>query len=331
MTVLSICIPTYNRASLLNECLLAIYNTKCNFLDFEVCVSDNASTDDTFSIVDSFKKYKNFSYERNDTNLGIPLNFLKVVSIAKGKYVWLLGDDDIITTDAIQQILKKIQLNESADFFLFNCLNFKKRDISKSFKNDKESIFWTSKFSGPCKFADILEKNITFDHLGGMYLSVFNRSLWDGAINALDPEKIRVKTQFSSHDNTFPHVRIFAKAFMGRNAYVSPNIICHSFSDTREWHPYFPMIRTFRLLESLDVYKEYGMNIVSYKKLRNKTLDYFIEDFIKVFFLKRSYKGHAYFSKREVLIENIKYFGFWASFVSLIFRMAKKIIKQFKR
>ena len=331
MTVLSICIPTYNRASSLGKCLLSIFESNLNFNDVEICVSDNGSSDETSSIVETFFKNRNFFYERNQVNLGIPLNFLKVVSMAKGKYVWLLGDDDVVSADGIKHILKTIESNKNTDFFLFNCLNFKNSDHAKRSKYQSSETFWKSNFIGPCKFNDIIEKNITFDHLGGMYLSVFNRASWNDAIDALDSDRISMKPQFSSHDNTFPHVRIFAKAFMGKEAYISPHIICHSFSDTREWHPYYPMVRTFRLLESVEVYKTYGLSDALYTKLRNKTLKYFAEDFIKVFFLKKFYKGSTYFSKREIVIQNIIYLGFWTSFLSLIFRASRKLIKQIIR
>ena len=47
---LSICIPTYNRAYLLRNCLSSICECIPSDLDFEVCISDNASTDDTVTV-----------------------------------------------------------------------------------------------------------------------------------------------------------------------------------------------------------------------------------------------------------------------------------------
>ena len=120
-------------------------------------------------------------------------------------------------------------------------------------------------------------------------------------------------------------------AFMKSDAFVSPEIICYSFSDAREWHPYYPLVRTFRLLESLDVYKKYGLQRSQYIQLRNITLKYFIEDFIKIFFLKNKYSGAAYLSKRLVILENVKYKGFWVSIIFLIYRVIVKMLKKLKR
>ena len=191
--------------------------------------------------------------------------------------------------------------------------------------------FWASDFTGKCEFREIIEKNVTFDHLGGMYLSIFKKDLWEGAIDALDEQKIKANPLFSYHDNTFPHVRIFAKAFMKSDAFVSPEIICYSFSDAREWHPYYPLIRTFRLLESLDAYKKYGLRQSKYLQLRNETLKYFIEDFIKIFFLKNKYSGAEYLSMRRAIFQNVTYKGFWVSIVFVAYRLIIKILKLLKR
>lgn len=327
MTILSICIPTFNRADYLRDCLRSIFHENDSLEEIEVCVSDNASTDDTLAVIKDFQNYNNFSYQRNEDNLGIPLNFIKVTSMASGRYIWLLGDDDVVTKDGIRHILNRIKDHSGVDFFLFNCLNLKNRDLDNLTAFDKKQIFWKSDCTGECKFTEIIEKNITFDHLGGMYLSIFKKDLWAGALDALDKKKIKGNPLFSSHDNTFPHVRIFAKAFMNRDAFVSPEIICYSFSDAREWHPYYPLVRTFRLLESLDVYKKYGLRESRYIQLRNKTLKYFIEDFFKIFFLKSKYPGAAYLSKRQVILENIKYKGFWVSIIFLIYRVIMKMLR----
>ena len=331
MTVLSICIPTFNRADYLRDCLQSIFQKNDNLQEIEVCVSDNASTDNTVAVINDFRRYNNFSYQRNEDNLGIPMNFLKVTSMASGRYIWLLGDDDVVTTDGISHILNTVKDHRGVDFFLFNCLNLKNRDLGYVTEYHKKQVFWKSDFTGECRFIEIIENNITFDHLGGMYLSIFKKDLWDGALDALDAKKIMENLLFSNHDNTFPHVRIFAKAFMNSDAFVSPEIICYSFSDAREWHPYYPLVRTFRLLESLDVYEKYGLRRSKYIQLRNESLKYFIEDFIKIFFLTNKYFGAEYLSKRRVILENAIYRGFWTSIIFLAYRLIIKMLIKLKR
>ena len=77
---LSICIPTFNRANYLNNCLHSII--RCNYdktKKFQVCVSDNCSTDNTEHVVKKATKSLNIKYVKNSFNIGVHLNFLKVV------------------------------------------------------------------------------------------------------------------------------------------------------------------------------------------------------------------------------------------------------------
>jgi abequosyltransferase len=81
--LLSICIPTYNRARCLAALLDSIHAQKTD--EVEIIVSDKASTDDTRAIV---KKYPDIIYGRSVKNLGFDANVLRAVSLASGKYCW---------------------------------------------------------------------------------------------------------------------------------------------------------------------------------------------------------------------------------------------------
>ena len=64
--ILSICIPTYNRAAHLPNCLnsILISKRKTN-LKFEICISDNASNYNVKKIIKPFKKKLNIRLNRN--------------------------------------------------------------------------------------------------------------------------------------------------------------------------------------------------------------------------------------------------------------------------
>lgn len=64
--VVSICIPTYNRVSLLKQAIDSVLGQR--FEDYELIVSDNASTDDTTSLVNSYSD-KRLRYSRNRRNV----------------------------------------------------------------------------------------------------------------------------------------------------------------------------------------------------------------------------------------------------------------------
>ena len=69
--MLSNCIPTYNRSAYLRECLESIVSSaKGHEEQFEIVISDNASTDDTVSSGSEFNlRYPWIKYRRNDTRV----------------------------------------------------------------------------------------------------------------------------------------------------------------------------------------------------------------------------------------------------------------------
>src|SRR4030042_2353272 len=106
--LLSICIPTYNRSQYLRECLAGIRVSARDCLDrSEVVISDNASSDDTQSVADEFRdSFPTLRYHRNSENVG-ESNFYIVAGMASGEYLWIFGDDDQVTPEAIPAILDR--------------------------------------------------------------------------------------------------------------------------------------------------------------------------------------------------------------------------------
>jgi glycosyltransferase involved in cell wall biosynthesis len=107
---LSFCIPTYNRAELLRECLDSVLaSAKGDEDKIEIIVSDNASVDSTMEMVARFQeKHPFIRYCRNERNLGAEANVYSVATMASANYIWFLGDDDKIDKDAVPTILARI-------------------------------------------------------------------------------------------------------------------------------------------------------------------------------------------------------------------------------
>lgn len=87
--LLSICIPTYNRAAILDgtlECLLS--DPAFDGRRIEVVVSDNCSTDNTEEVV---RRYPGVCYFRNEENIR-DANFTRVLQCARGRYLKLFND-----------------------------------------------------------------------------------------------------------------------------------------------------------------------------------------------------------------------------------------------
>ena len=107
---LSICIPTYNRSKHLINCIESIVsNNISKGLDFQICISNNCSTDETESIVQSYIGRLPIKYHKNESNLGVARNVLKVIEMADSEFVWLIGDDDLLMPTAVVDVLGLIQ------------------------------------------------------------------------------------------------------------------------------------------------------------------------------------------------------------------------------
>ena len=109
--LLSICIPTYNRADVLNETLASIVNNADFGNEVEVVISDNASTDNTFEICEYYtSRYSNIRYHRNSVNIR-DANFITVLELATGEYLRLNNDWGALAPDAISYMLETIREN----------------------------------------------------------------------------------------------------------------------------------------------------------------------------------------------------------------------------
>lgn len=110
--ILTIAIPTYNRCYTLKRALEAIAEQDTDMVEILIC--DDASRDDTEKIVaDIQKKHRlPIRYIKNNVNLGYDKNFLQCFKEAKGKYVLLMGDDDIlIDLNHVLEYLRKHEVD----------------------------------------------------------------------------------------------------------------------------------------------------------------------------------------------------------------------------
>ena len=111
--LLTIAIPTYNRAWCLRELLPLLVDQLKNEPRIELIISDNASPDDTPSVVgEAVARGLPVRYIRNDQNIGPDANFLQCFEQARGKYVWLFSDDDLIVPGGLARILNHCQAAE---------------------------------------------------------------------------------------------------------------------------------------------------------------------------------------------------------------------------
>lgn len=105
----------------------------------EILISDNCSTDDTQTIVEeAISQGFKCRYIRNETNLGMDGNFVSCFRKATGKYVWLLGDDDVINIESLVKIV--VFLDSKEEYGLLHI-------DTKVNKNENEFITYTDQNS----------------------------------------------------------------------------------------------------------------------------------------------------------------------------------------
>lgn len=92
---ISILLPVYNAGSFLNDTLMSLIQQ--NFDDFEIICIDDCSTDNSYEILEKFKK--NYPDKvvllKNEKNLGIVGTLNKGFEKARGKYIARMDADDI--------------------------------------------------------------------------------------------------------------------------------------------------------------------------------------------------------------------------------------------
>ncbi|MBX2905716.1 MAG: glycosyltransferase family 2 protein [Taibaiella sp.] len=100
--LVSICIPSYNRADLIEETISSALAQ--SYHNVEVIVNDNCSTDDSWPLLESLAaKDVRLKIFRNDSNLGAVRNWQRVMAHATGKYALILWSDDLVKDTFVEK------------------------------------------------------------------------------------------------------------------------------------------------------------------------------------------------------------------------------------
>jgi glycosyltransferase involved in cell wall biosynthesis len=116
--VLSICIPTFDRAEYIGETLESIINQI--EAGIEVVIVDGGATDNTESVVANYQKicpdihyFKSEGVKKYPSNEGFDRDCNYAVELASGEYCWLMTDDDLFKPGAIKRILRETEKSYS--------------------------------------------------------------------------------------------------------------------------------------------------------------------------------------------------------------------------
>lgn len=97
----SVGVPVYNGQDYLEACLRGLLAQ--TFADFEIIVSDNASTDTTESICRDYAgRDGRIRYVRAEKNQGAAWNYNRVLTLARGDYFKWAAYDDLVSPDLLE-------------------------------------------------------------------------------------------------------------------------------------------------------------------------------------------------------------------------------------
>lgn len=123
MTLVSIGLPTYNRAALLERAISSVLAQ--DHPAIELIVSDNASSDATEAMCrDRSQRDQRMRYLRLPTNRGPAANFNEALAAARGEYFMWLSDDDWLDANYVSACLERIARQPEVTVAAGRCLHY---------------------------------------------------------------------------------------------------------------------------------------------------------------------------------------------------------------
>ncbi len=139
--LISITIPTYNRAQFLDACL-EYHIPLARMHNVKIFISDNASDDNTEDVVKRrCSEYPLIFYTRNQVNVGPDVGFEKALKLADTGYVWLLGDTYKIPEKGLDYLVNLLTSGSVIyNLIVFNLRGRVKDTISQDYTNPNKLL-----------------------------------------------------------------------------------------------------------------------------------------------------------------------------------------------
>lgn len=159
--LLTIAIPTFNRV----ECLQLLINSLRGELDrsridstlVEILICDNHSTDGTSLFLKNLSRPE-VRVKSHDRNYGADFNVRSCFDNAKGRFVWIIGDDDLPMVGSLRSIIKTLTNSNPDLMYLRNqWINAPLDDFISS-----EIVADAIEFHSPANFMKTIGTHLTF-------------------------------------------------------------------------------------------------------------------------------------------------------------------------
>lgn len=259
---LTVLLTTYRRPDYLSLAIRSVLSQ--NFKNFELLILDDASNDNTEEVVKSFKD-KRIVYIKNKTNHGFPYNFRQGVKLAKGKYIFLLSDDDLILRSTTFSVVYDLMEKKKVGFAQLGLLFY------------DNSCYCPTSIAHPTKLECLYlppNKNIILNtiywHFGFASGNIYRRDL-------LDLDDI-------IEDIWFSHVKPIYRLIVKKGAlYIGDHFIVGKISKSGNIsYLNVDINKVFHLKKQLEIYKEFDLSRKRYLRFEELHLKGIISSLIGI-------------------------------------------------
>lgn len=137
--LISVIIPAYNAEATICDALNSVFNQ--SFVDYEVIVVDDCSSDSTAMILTQYLNHKNYCFVSQSSNRGVSAARNRGLALAKGVWTCFLDADDLLAPDYLRSF--EPVLNKDVDLILSGIayqsegkLTFKRNASKESLSRD---------------------------------------------------------------------------------------------------------------------------------------------------------------------------------------------------
>lgn len=203
--LLSICIPTFNRADTLKTVLQRFVSDPDFDEEVEIIISDNCSTDDTEAEISKMASvYPNVKYYRNAENVR-DQNFYLALSRGTGRYRKLLNDYLTFKSGGLKLMKDYVRQYENQDVNLFFYSS-----LRSPYRHSKEVFF-----ENVDDFVRAINNKITW---------IANFGVWGRYFDELDNSEQLWKTQLAQMDWTLYEMSLRKSVVVNFRNYEAVNV-----------------------------------------------------------------------------------------------------------
>lgn len=145
--LVSIITPEYNSEKFISETIKSVQNQ--TYQNWEMIIVDDCSTDNTKSIIDSFRQDNRIKFHQLNKNSGTGITRNKALSLATGRFIAFLDSDDLWKPEKLEKQVDYMLLhNKPFTFCFYDSINEKGESLHKTIEaplNLKyKQLFWSN-------------------------------------------------------------------------------------------------------------------------------------------------------------------------------------------